>query len=1012
MLRTGLTRLAALALLPSLALHAQQTIINTVAGKGRILTGVPGPATGVPLAEPWGMAFDSKGNLYVADVQQNVVFQIASNGNTTVFAGNGVRGYSGDGGPATQAAFLEPRAVAVDAAGNIYIADFHNERVRKVDTHGIVTTIAGGGLAYEGDGVPGTASTVFEPVGLAVDSLANVYFIELSGCRLRMVSTDGIIHNVAGGTCGYSGDGGPAAEAQLGYLQGLAIDPQGNLYIADYSNNRIRKIDRSGIITTFAGNGQSASNGDGGPATAAAIWAPTAVASDSSGNIYISGSAACNCIREVSGGIINKIVGGGNPSPNFGDGGPALSAALLFVYGLAIDASGNLYLSDGQERRIRRVNAAQIINTIAGSGATNFSGDGGPATQAALDFPGDVKADRNGNLYIADTLGHRVRKFTPGGNITTYAGNGSAGYSGDGGQATSAQLNQPGYLAIDASGNLYISDMPNGSVRRVAPNGIITTYVSMEAPTVFNADIIFPSGVAVDAQGDLYVADSYRNVVFKVTPTGTVTTAAGNGTGGYSGDGGPATAAMINRPAGLAVDGNGNLYIAEAGNDVVRQVTPDGKIHTVAGYQGPPGQGDFEGVSATLEFLDVPQNLAADNQGNIYLQAGWYLYRVNSEGLISLLVGGGLYGYQEGFAGDGGPAVAARLTRDSGPGIPCMGITLDPAGNLYFADTGNDRIREITNPGAAAQLAITTPGNYTTVPPTGDDELDLPIFSTKPSAMVITNAGMGPMSWSATISTLDGGNWLQLSPTSGSAPSTVTVNADISNLPPGFYNGTILFNLPEASNSPRYFPVQLQNPPTHLNQSTAAAGTLAVWVPETTGWSASSDSSWLTITSGASGIGMGSIDYAVAANTDFNQRSGTITIAENGGVPFAISQSGDLPASIAARQGAGQSAPINTTFATRLRVTVNDSTGTPVSSVPVTFTAPTTGPGGTFSGAASVTVTTNSAGLATAPAFTANGSVGSYTITASTLTTSVNFSLTNTASGSAPRPPRPPRRPF
>jgi trimeric autotransporter adhesin len=891
-------------------LHAQP-IINTVAGRGRILAAADGPATSLQMADPEGMTFDSAGNLYIADNQQSVVFKITPSGIATVFAGNGSKGYSGDGGPATAAGLLEPEAVAADAAGNIYIADFHNERIRKVEPSGRITTFAGGGATDEGDGIPATSSKLFEPDGLTVDSTGSLYFAEGGTNKIRKVTPDGIIHNIGNANSlpsGYSGDDGPASQAQFSAPAGLAVDRQNNLYIADRSNNRVRKIDTNGIVTTFAGNGQGGYSGDGGAATNAAISLPEALAFDSQGNLYIA-DWGNRVVRQVTpAGIITTVAGDVNifPPTFSGDGGPATLASLIEPYGVAVDSSGNLYVSDQGDRRVRRVDGTGTIKTFAGSGASNFAGDGSQATQAALDYPTDVKVDGGGNLYIADAMNHRVRKVSPAGIITTIAGVGTPGLSGDGGPATSAQLNTPAAVAVDASGNVYIVDSANFRVRRVTPGGVISTYL---VGTVAGRGV--PAGLAVDGMGNLYVSDSYLNWVVKVTPSGTVSTVAGTGTAGYSGDGGPATQAMLNAPHALALDQAGNLYITDSQNRVIRRVTPGGLIATVAGSGNVPLPTDYEGIPATQLFIDYPSGVAADGNGNLYVEGAWHVYRVNSAGAISLLVGGGLFGYQEGFAGDGGPSVAARLVSDSSPISPSMGLAVDAAGNLYFADTGNDRIRQITNPaGFPAQMAISNP-SFTWVPapqivPTGGDQWNFNLYPTGPNSLHLTNAGTGAMPWSATVSTLDGANWLNLSANSGSAPSTIVLSVNADGLEAGLYMGTVVVSAPDASNSPRYVSGTLQVDPSSFSASDGY-GALVISEPRGTGWTVTSSADWIAITSSASGSGMGCIDYTVAANTSTTPRSGNLTLENTtqGTITFNVNQAGDL-GSLEATSGSGR----------------------------------------------------------------------------------------------------------
>ena len=325
-----------------------------------------------------------------------------------------------------------------------------------------ITTIAGLGTAgVSGDGGQATSAQLNKPRGVAVDAQGNVYVANEDGNRVRKVS-GGVITTVAGtGTLGYSGDGGQATSAQLNGPVGVAVDGQGNLYIADRGNNRIRKVS-GGIITTVAGNGTMGYSGDGGQATSAQVNQPYGIALDAQGNLYIADYQNYR-VRKVSGGIISTVAGTGTAGFS-GDGGQATSAQLKGPLGVSVDAQGNLYIADVNDYRVRKVSGG-IISTVAGNGTLGFSGDGGQATSAQLNAPADVTVDRAGNLYIADYVNNRIRVVS-GGIITTIAGT-TKGFAGDGGPASSAQLNTPAGLALDSQGNLYISDSQNHRLRRI-----------------------------------------------------------------------------------------------------------------------------------------------------------------------------------------------------------------------------------------------------------------------------------------------------------------------------------------------------------------------------------------------------------------------------------------------------------------------------------------------------------------------------------------------------------------
>lgn len=354
------------------------------------------------------------GPVAVAKSKGTAQTQNQSGGVIRTVAGSNVRGYSGDGGSATSAAFDQPRSATVGPDGSVYIADTFNHRIRRVDPGGAVTTLVGTGQAsFSGDGGPAAAATLHWPHGLAVDpSGAALFIADSANHRIRKVDlASGVITTVAGGAAaGFSGDGGPAVAARLQDPKAVWAAPSGDLYIADSANERIRRVDRSGLIVTVAGTGVPGFSGDGGPATAAQFDGP----------------------RSLSG-----------------------------------DAAGNLYVADDNNHRVRRIDAAGIVTTIAGNGTAASAGDGGPGPAAQLDHPRGVAVDGRGNVFIAETGSHRVRMVEPGGTIATVAGCGRQGYGGDGGPATVARLFEPRGVAVDGAGRLFVADTLNDRIRRV-----------------------------------------------------------------------------------------------------------------------------------------------------------------------------------------------------------------------------------------------------------------------------------------------------------------------------------------------------------------------------------------------------------------------------------------------------------------------------------------------------------------------------------------------------------------
>ena len=598
-------------------------VITTVAGTGRLGSGGDGgAATAVPLNFPRGVAVDGAGNLYIADTLNHRIRKVDATGVITTVAGTGRLGSGGDGDPATAAQLSFPYGVAVDGAGNLYIADRGNDRIRKVDAAGVITTVAGDGTeGFGGDGGPATAAQLDGPRGVALDGAGNLYIADTNNHWIRKVDAAGVISTVAGdGNYGFSGDGGPAVGSRLHSPHGVVVDGAGNLYIADTVNDRIRKVDSgTGVISTVVG-WASGSRGDGGAATAAQLNNPRGVALDGAGNLYIADRGNDRIRKVDAAGVISTVAGRGS----IGDGGAATGARLRNPADVALDGYDNLYIADTVNHRIRKVDSGTgVITTVAGTGRLGSGGDGGAATAVPLNNPYGVAVDGAGNLYIADSS-HRIRKVDAAGVITTVAGRGFSGSGGDGGPATVARLSSPAGVAVDGAGNLYIADRGNDRIRKVDAAGVIST-VAGDGTEGFGGDdgpataaqLNNPYGVAVDGAGNLYIADSFNHRIRKVDAAGGISTVAGIGIEGYSGDGGPAVAAQLRAPGGVALDGAGNLYIADNGNHRIRKVDAAGVISTVAGAGRPGYSGD--GGPAGAARLSNPIGVALDGAGNLYI---------------------------------------------------------------------------------------------------------------------------------------------------------------------------------------------------------------------------------------------------------------------------------------------------------------------------------------------------------------------------------------------------------
>ena len=605
-------------------------------------------------------------------------------------AGLGPPGASiGDGGPATQAILEFPTSVALDAAGNLYLADEGEDRIRKVGTNGVITTIAGNGGYQSGpDGSP-AVSTSISPYGVAVDSHGTVYFGD-SHQLVRKIAADGTVVTVAGflGAGLGAGDGEPATAAKI-IPWGIAIDRSGNLYIADRYNYRIREVTTDGIIHTVAGTGFSGTLGEGGPAVAAQLADPTRVALDTAGNLYIADGIAGNRILRVgANGILTRIAGGGLVRV---DGVMATTSFVSTYGGISVDAAGNVYTADWDGNTIRKITTDGIIHTIAGTGQQGSTDGCGVATAALFYAPEDVTADAAGDLYTGERGNPRVRFIAAAGSIRTVAGPGPPSFSGDGGPANQAAIASPSGLAFDGAGNWYLADSGNNRIRQITPAGIINTVAGAGGATAGDFSgctppagaLSHPTAVAAAASGAVYIADTGNHRVMLLSPNGALGVFAGTGTKGFSGDGGPAAAATLNAPSGLAVDSAGNIYIADTGNNRVRTVGADGNIHSLA------------------PAFSAPAGLAFDSAGNLYVaeSVAYRVTRMKPDGTLERIAGTGF-----------NTASAAPIPKPGNELADAVALALDSFGSLYVADASilAGKLQRITRNCALSNPTLTT----------------------------------------------------------------------------------------------------------------------------------------------------------------------------------------------------------------------------------------------------------------------------------------------------------------
>ena len=627
-----------------------------------------GTGAAASFVSPNGIAVDAAGTLYVADRDNHRIRKITSGGVVTTLAGSGSPGSANATGAA--ASFSFPTGVAVDGAGTVYVADSGNHQIRRITANGVVTTLAGSRQGVTDPG-PASAALFNGPNGVAVDGAGNVYVSDAGNFLVRKITTAGFVDLVAGSGPGFSDQRGDLAAFQL--IAGIAVDAAGNnIYVSDAGNHRIRQITRQGDVSTLAGQ-DNPGNTDGGPGIASFGY-PAGIAVDASGIVYV-GDKANHRIRQViSGGVVIPLAGSGIPA--FMDGGAAI-AAFKFPTGVAVDAAGNVYVADLGTHRIREIGITTVVSTFAGDGQGGYLE--GTGTGARFHAPDGIAVDAAGNVYVAEKFNHRIRKITPAGVTSSLAGNGSPGFVN--GQGSAAQFAWPAGIAVDAAGNVYVAD--NTSIRKVTPAGQVTTLagtatLGFKDGPAGTAQFNEPSGVAVDAAGNVYVADQENNRIRKIS-AGMVTTLAGTGISGLRD--GPGSTAMFGFPRDVAVDASGNVLVADDNNNCIRKITPAGDVSTLAGSSS---LGHVDGPAALARF-NSPFGLTVDASGNIYIEDGfngYWIRKITPTGQVSTVASNGSFGATNGI----GPVATFRVP---------AGIAADASGRLYVADRDNNLIRRI-----------------------------------------------------------------------------------------------------------------------------------------------------------------------------------------------------------------------------------------------------------------------------------------------------------------------------
>lgn len=725
-------RRIALALLPATLLA--QNVITTVAGSDEPFPRPPLRSVDAPIGSPGGLVLDTRGNLLITDTDAQLILRASPDGLADVVSGTGIPAFSVDIGeniPASRATLAGLRDIAADSAGNILVLG--NGTIRRIAPDGTIATLAGEGV---------TSGSLPAASKILPDNAGGIYILETFQHRIRRLAAGSLTVIAGSGDPGFSGDNGPANRAELRTPTSIALDSQGNLYVADSGNGRLRRIDRSGVIRTVAGGqipGQQL----------------LTVAVEPSGGVLFGG----RWLRRLNPDGNTTVLIGERAEGFSGDGGPALDASISTILGIAASASGDIFLSDAGNRRIRRIDRTGRISTYAGSGVYRFRGDGGPADAALFSAPAKITADSAGNLYVADFGNRRYRRISAGGNVETLAGLNVNNVTADTGTAPVAPFTEVNGIAVDARGQVYMTDSRNHRVRRLGTDGRVTTFAGNGNPAVLND----PVALAFAPDGSLFVGEGDGNRVRRVAADGSGSRIfAGTGIRAATGDGGPAASAAIESVFDLAVDRGGTLYISTVGTTEqnrpsrIRAVATNGTIRTVAGTPQVP-------LSSAGVYITVGPD------GLLYFTNGCAVFRLTGGGQAERVTGLAL---QCASDGDGGRAASALL---AGP----RGIAFDGQGNLAIAEGLSHRVRKIL---------VQAPSVNTSV---RSLSFSASARGPSPPAQSFTlNGSITNLPFSITVD--DGGSrWLVVEDLRGVTPRIIDVTVDPERVPPGTYEGTI-----------------------------------------------------------------------------------------------------------------------------------------------------------------------------------------------------------------------------
>jgi hypothetical protein len=608
-------------------------------------------------------------------------------------AGPRVGGPGWADGPGSVAQFTFPHQLAVDADGNIYVADFGNKVIRRITPAGVVSTVAGRvGSGGEQDG-PASEADFASPQGLVFDSVGNL-FVTTGGQTLRKITPGGTVSTVAGLAFTPGLEDGTGTDARFHNPTHLAIDGADNLYVADTGNNCIRKVTPAGVVTTLAGSPTGASGSVDGVGLAARFNRPCGIVSDAAGNLYVSDTGN-HTIRQISAADASVTTFAGQAGQVGSADGVGSAARFNNPLGLALDHGGNVYVAAYFNDTVRRIVPDGTVTTVAGLAGQPGAADG-TGSAARFNIPIGVVVNGSGLVYVSEWSNHTIRAVTAAGDVTTFAGHAPETGTTDG-AGDLARFTVPAGLAVDSSGNTFVVDSMNCTIRKITPARLVSTFAGTPGScgaadgTGSAAQFDLSLGLAIDASDNLYVADGFNHTIRKVTPAGVVTTIAGVA-GQFGSVDGAASVARFRNPRALTVTAAGVIYVADTGNNTIRAIALDGTVSTIAGLAGYVGSAD--GTGPVARFWS-PRGIAESPDGNLYVTdtLNQTIRRVTVAGEVTTIAGHvGL-----GTTGDGWGTGAFF-------NVPSA-LVIDPAGVIYIADTGNNMIRRLAPSGRVRTIA-------------------------------------------------------------------------------------------------------------------------------------------------------------------------------------------------------------------------------------------------------------------------------------------------------------------